>query len=94
MAWLKDCPEGGGTVYMYPGYEGVLMPEKGSAAFWYDLTSQGHRDANTQHGGCPVMKGSKWILNKWMYYFDNYQKFPCLLDEKAVMPEPDSSHYF
>ena len=43
------------------------MPEKGAAAFWYDLDSQNHRDHTTQHGGCPVLKGSKWILNKWMY---------------------------
>ena len=70
------------------------MPVKGAASFWYDLTSEGYRDATTQHGGCPVLKGSKWILNKWMYSFDNYEKFPCFLRERLPFAEPAISHYF
>ena len=29
MAWLGDTEAGGGTAYIHPGYEGVIMPEKG-----------------------------------------------------------------
>lgn len=94
MAWLKDVGAGGGTAYLYPGHEGILMPEKGAAAFWYDLFANGYRDHTSNHGGCPVLKGSKWILNKWMYYFDNFQKFPCQLSETARYAEPSDSHYF
>ena len=94
MAWLEDTPAGGGTAYIYPGYEGVVMPEKGAAAFWYDLHPNGFRDGASEHGGCPILKGSKWILNKWMYYFDNYQKFPCKLQERESFDAPRASHYF
>ena len=94
MAWLTDTTAGGGTAYIYPGVEGVIMPEKGAAAFWYDLFANGFRDGASEHGGCPVLKGSKWILNKWMYYYDNYQKFPCKLDYQEFFDAPNSSHYF
>lgn len=93
MAYLKDCPAGGGTAYLTPRFEGVVMPEKGAAAFWYDLHSNGRRDLLTQHGGCPVLKGSKWILNKWIYYFDNWKKFPCDLAEHASVTPPRPSSY-
>ena len=70
------------------------MPPLGSASFWYDLTSEGHRDHLSTHGGCPVLKGSKWILNKWMYSFDNFEKFPCKTKLNSRISPPDSSHYF
>ena len=46
--------------------------------------------------GCPVLKGSKWILNKWMYSFDNFKKFPCSITGSYVepMPPPNMLHYF
>jgi prolyl 4-hydroxylase len=69
------------------------MPKKGAAAFWYDLNAKGHRDLFTQHGGCPVLKGSKWILNKWIYYFDNWNKHPCDLIENSFVTPPSNSHY-
>ena len=75
------------------------MPEKGAASFWYDLTSEGNRELSSQHGGCPVLKGSKWILNKWMYYFDNFAKFPCnvktIPKKQGGSPflQPAISHY-
>ena len=73
---------------------GVIEPTKGGAAFWYDLETNLVRDHNTRHGGCPVFKGSKWILNKWMYAYDNFAKFPCDLKPKTKFKEPDNSHYF
>ena len=80
--------------FLISGSEGTIMPEKGAAAFWYDLNSQNHRDYTTKHGGCPVLKGSKWILNKWMYSFDNYAKFPCNAIKGLPFAEPAFSHYF
>ena len=75
------------------GFEGTIMPKKGSAAFWYNLTSDGYRDPFTRHGGCPVLKGSKWILNKWMYSFDNFAKFPCHVIRGMPFSQPKGSHY-
>ena len=94
MAWLSDTKAGGGTVYLYPGYEGLIMPEKGSAAFWYDLYSDGMRDRHSRHAGCPVLMGSKWILNKWMHMYDNFQKFPCKLKQKSRFSLPNKNGYF
>ena len=70
------------------------MPEKGAAAFWYNLASDGYRDQTTIHGGCPVFKGSKWILNKWMYFFDNFKKFPCHIKKRKPFQQPAALHYF
>ncbi len=44
------------------------------------------------HGGCPVLVGSKWILNKWIYSFDQWKTYPCLLDRMAFTP-PFSGYY-
>ena len=66
MGWLKDPAKGGaGTAFVDShGYADVVMPEKGAAAFWMDLWTGGKKDGRSQHGGCPVVAKSKWILNK------------------------------
>lgn len=94
MAWLNEVEAGGGTAYVVPGFEGVVMPKKGAAAFWYDLGSSGVRDQAATHGGCPILKGSKWILNKWMYQYDNFHKFPCYLQPGFLYNPPDNTHYY
>ena len=93
MAWLSDTEAGGGTAYVYPGHEGIITPEKGAAAFWYDLKSDLIRDNPTRHAGCPVIKGTKWILNKWLYSYDNFKKFPCKLVEDERFSPPSAKHY-
>ena len=32
-----------------------------------NLKTSGLKDPLTAHGGCPVLVGSKWITNKWVY---------------------------
>ena len=70
MAWLGEVDAGGATAFFHTKVERTLMPTRGSAAFWYDLDRKGYRDQRTYHGGCPIVKGTKWILNKWIYYFN------------------------
>ena len=94
MAWLSDTEAGGGTVYLSPGYEGMVMPKRGAAAFWYNLLSDGIRDLHSQHAGCPVLKGSKWILNKWIHMYDNFKKFPCQLEKNVRFDIPDENQYY
>ena len=93
MAWLGDTEAGGGTAYIYPGHEGVLTPEKGAAVFWYGLKSDLIRDKSSQHAGCPVIKGTKWILNKWLYSYDNFKRFPCKLVKDQRFSPPSPKHY-
>ena len=61
-------------------------PVKGSVAFWMGSKSDNFIENESVHGGCPVLEGSKWILNKWIYAFNQWKKFPCNLTEKVSIP--------
>lgn len=49
-----------------------LLPRKGTAVLWYnhfvnETTGwMGAVDKLTWHGGCPVVRGNKWIMNRWI----------------------------
>ena len=62
-------------------------------AFWWSLDRKGHRLQKTLHGGCPILKGSKWIFNKWVHYFDQWKKFPCGLKAESTF-DPPLLHYW
>ena len=64
MAYISRVSLGGGTVFPNAGV--AIQPEEGSAAFWWNLHTNGWPDQLTIHGGCPVLVGSKWITNKWV----------------------------
>ena len=50
----------------------IVRAEKGKAVMWYnhlvdDVTQAlGQVDEYSLHGGCPVIKGDKWIANFWI----------------------------
>ena len=75
MAYLSPVSLGGATVFPNAGV--AIQPEQGSAAFWWNLYSNGITDSLTVHGGCPVLVGSKWITNKWIRWHDQSLKMPC-----------------
>ena len=88
MAWLNQVEGGGATAFADPGNEMLIKPTKGSVAFWHSLDRKGFRQSKADHGGCPIMKGSKWILNRWLYYFDNFRDFSCGLHHKELFQMP------
>ena len=45
-----------------------------------------HLEEESIHGGCPVLQGNKWILNKWIYGFNQWKNYPCSLKEKEKIP--------
>lgn len=50
----------------------VVKPEKGKAIMWYNHLLDGNSgwlgdlDQLSQHGGCDVLKGTKWVANLWL----------------------------
>lgn len=55
---MSDVEAGGATVF--PKLNIALQPQKGSAAFWYNLLPNGDGNELTRHAACPVLTGSKW----------------------------------
>ena len=88
MAWLNNVEGGGGTAFSHPGHEMLVKPTKGSVAFWHSLDRKGYRQLSADHGGCPVIKGSKWIMNRWLMYFDNFRDFSCGLNQNDLFQPP------
>ncbi|WAQ95518.1 P4HA1-like protein [Mya arenaria] len=62
--YLSDVQAGGNTIFTLLN---ITVPVvKGGAAFWYNIDRAGVHDHWTEHAGCPVLIGSKWISNKWI----------------------------
>jgi len=48
----------------------MVKPKKGGAVMFYSLRENGHMDGNVDpfslHAGCSVLKGEKYVTNKWI----------------------------
>ncbi|XP_011292629.2 prolyl 4-hydroxylase subunit alpha-1 [Musca domestica] len=75
MFYLSDVEEGGGTGFTF--LKLLVKPRKGSLLFWYNLHASGDEDYRSNHGACPVLKGSKWIANIWVRERDQFLTKPC-----------------
>lgn len=64
---------------MFPFVSLKVPPKKGSAVFWWNLSTSGDGEYLTRHSGCPVLLGSKWVANKWIHEHGNEFKRPCEL---------------
>eukprot|EP00055_Hartaetosiga_balthica_P012471 m.60664 g.60664 ORF g.60664 m.60664 type:complete len:518 (-) comp7957_c0_seq1:4013-5566(-) len=65
MIYLNNVMEGGYTVF--PRLGAAVQPGHGDAVFWYNLLPNGDGDDLTLHAACPVLKGAKWVANKWIH---------------------------
>ena len=63
VVYLQTPSAGGGTRFPKSGIE--VMPNKGGAIFFTDLTLSGQPDENTLHAGTPVQQGTKIVLTYW-----------------------------
>ena len=48
--------------------------------------TDGSPDQRMTHLGCPVMYGDKWILNKWINWGAQMDKYKCLLPRGRNFP--------
>ncbi|XP_060842511.1 prolyl 4-hydroxylase subunit alpha-2-like [Rhopalosiphum padi] len=66
LFYLTDVQNEGYT--SFPKLNIVAPVEKGSALVWYNLNmSDGKLNWATLHGSCPLLKGNKWIMTRWLY---------------------------
>ena len=86
MAWLTDTRAGGATTFYNNDQMVKFWPTRGAAAFWFGLFSDGYKDYRAIHCGCPVLAGSKWILNKWVFSFNQWNKYPCDVTRRKRIP--------
>ena len=63
LLYLTDVSEGGATAFVDAGAR--ISPLRNGASFWYNVLPSGYPDLTTQHAGCPVVTGNKWVANKW-----------------------------
>lgn len=64
LIYLSDDFTGGGT--HFPRLNYTAVPKKGDAIFFYSTDEEGGLYPDSQHGGQPVTKGTKWIANVWV----------------------------
>ena len=44
-----------------------VRPKKAHAVLFYSQHPDGSLDKSSKHGGCPVLKGTKWAANLWIW---------------------------
>ena len=66
VMYCMVAEEGGGTTFTNADI--YIKPQRGMATFFsYKNMETGRMDdGDTQHSGCPVLKGEKWITTVWM----------------------------
>jgi len=75
MMFLSSPGSGGHTIFPQLGIS--IKPEAGSALMWANIRSSGLFDTRVFHMGCPVLRGNKWISNKWILWNNQMASYPC-----------------
>ncbi|PAA66957.1 hypothetical protein BOX15_Mlig018302g1 [Macrostomum lignano] len=79
LLYLNNVKQGGGTVFTRLGLR--VQPVKNGALYWHNLRRNSSDIFDTLHAACPVLEGSKWVANKWIYYMGQMASWPCGLSQ-------------
>ena len=52
----------------------AVPPRRGDAILFYSQRPEGHLDVNSLHGACPVLRGTKWGANLWVWNACRYSQ--------------------
>lgn len=79
LIYLSDVEEGGETMFPYENGSNMdieydyfncigltVKPRQGDGLLFYSVLANGTIDPTSLHGGCPVIKGEKWVATKWL----------------------------
>ena len=75
MIWASEVMQGGRTVFS--GAQVGVRGRVGAALVWWNIRSDGTLDSRNHHMGCPVVRGNKWIANKWVKWPSQMWRYPC-----------------
>jgi hypothetical protein len=64
----------------------AVKPLKAEAVLFYSQHPDGRLDPASLHGGCPVLQGSKWAANLWVW---NGPRMPYLLQNRRRQAKKD-----
>ena len=75
LFYVSDVAAGGGTIFNHLNL--TVWPENGGMVFWHNLLPSGKPDERMRHAACPVLTGSKWVLNLWVRELGEPFTRPC-----------------
>ncbi|KAJ2950102.1 hypothetical protein O0L34_g11444 [Tuta absoluta] len=78
LFYMSEVAQGGATVFTELGLS--VFPVKNAALYWMNLHPSGEGDLSTRHAACPVLRGSKWVSNKWIHQGGQELIKPCSLE--------------
>ena len=91
LLWLNRSQGGGGTFFSSSIKRQMFSPSKGSALFWINLKASGAETNYQTHGGCPVSKGSKFVIARWIFHYNQWKIIPCSRQKNAEILIPKIS---
>uniref|UniRef100_A0A182NS28 Prolyl 4-hydroxylase alpha subunit domain-containing protein n=1 Tax=Anopheles dirus TaxID=7168 RepID=A0A182NS28_9DIPT len=75
LFFFNDIAKGGYTIF--PKLRISIRPQKGAAAFWYNLLDTGEANMNMKYSICPLQGDAKWTAKKVIHTRGNELRKPC-----------------
>uniref|UniRef100_A0A182WSJ3 Prolyl 4-hydroxylase alpha subunit domain-containing protein n=1 Tax=Anopheles quadriannulatus TaxID=34691 RepID=A0A182WSJ3_ANOQN len=75
LFFLSDVTNGGYTIF--PKLRVAIRPQKGTAAFWYNLKDTGEGNVQMKYSICPLQDDQKWTAKKLIHTRGNELRQLC-----------------